>query len=118
MGVGIRRRVMAATYDRLGRSAEPKLEQYRERTSGRAMGKVLKLGGGTGANLSFYATDVVLTVAEPNPHMAKRLDQKAADLGREVTIVPDGGESLPFADASFDSVVSTLVICSESKTWA
>jgi len=112
VGLGIRRRVMAATYDRLGRSAEPKLEQYRERTAGRATGKVLELGGGTGANLSFYNPEVELIVAEPNPHMASRLHQKAADLGREVTIVPDGGESLPFSDNSFDSVVSTLVMCS------
>ena len=110
--MGIRSKVFAATYDRLCRPAEPKLAQYRERTAGQATGKVLELGGGTGANLSFYDTTVELTVAEPNPDMAKRLRRKAAEIGREVQIVPDGAENVPFADASFDSVVSTLVMCS------
>ena len=110
--MGLRSKVFAATYDRLSRPAEPKLAQYRERTAGQATGKVLELGGGTGANLSFYGPDVELTVAEPSPDMAKRLRVKAAEMGLDVQIVPAGGENVPFPDDSFDNVVSTLVMCS------
>ena len=110
--MGLRSKVFAATYDRLIRPAEPKLAQYRERTAGQATGKVLELGGGTGANLSFYGPDVKLTVAEPNADMARRLRRKAAEMGLDVQIVPSGGEKVPFPDGSFDNVVSTLVMCS------
>ena len=104
--------MFAAVYDRLAAAEEPKNREFRERTAGRAEGKVLEIGGGTGLNLPFYRSDVQLTVAEPNPHMAKRLKKKAQGLGVNVTIVSDVGERLPFQDGEFDSVVATLVLCS------
>ena len=48
---------------------------------------------------------------EPDRHMVKRLRRRANRLGRDVTIVQEVGERLPFEDASFDSVVTTLVLC-------
>ena len=103
--------LFAAGYDVLNWGVEGRLAPYRHLTAGRAWGEVVEIGGGTGANLPFYRPDVRLTMVEPNPHMAKRLYSKAAKLGREVTIVPDVGEYLPFSDASVDSVVTTLVLC-------
>ena len=79
--------------------------------SGMARGDVLEIGGGTGANLPFYRDEVRLTVVEPNPHMAKRLLRKASRADRRVTVVPESGEAMSFPDASFDSVVTTLVLC-------
>lgn len=110
--MAIRKRMFAAVYEKLAAAEEPKIRDFRERTAGRAEGKVLEIGGGTGLNLPFYGSDVQLTVAEPNPHMARRLIRKAKDLGVKVTIVSDVGERLPFHDGEFDSVVSTLVLCS------
>ena len=52
-----------------------------------------------------------LTVLEPNPHMAKRLLRRAARRDRRVTVVSEVGEEMSFPDASFDSVVTTLVLC-------
>ena len=103
--------LFAAGYDVLNWGVEGRLAPYRELTAGRAWGDVVEIGGGTGANLPFYRPDVRLTVVEPNPHMAKRLFSRATKLGREVTVVPDVGERLPFSDASVDSVVTTLVLC-------
>ncbi len=104
--------MFAAVYEKLAAAEEPKIREFRERTAGHAQGRVLEIGGGTGLNLPFYDKDVQLTVAEPNPHMVRRLKRKAEDIGVNVTIVSDVGERLPFRDGEFDSVVSTLVLCS------
>ena len=101
----------AAAYDALNSGVEGRLAKYRRATAGQAVGDALEIGGGTGANLPFYPPDARLTFVEPNPHMAKRLRRTAAGAGREVTVVPGWGESLPFAEDSFDSVVATLVLC-------
>ena len=66
------------------------------------------------------ATNAALTLARPagrKPRdiaepLAGRLARRAACQGREVTMVDGTGERLPFPDGSFDSVVTTLVLCS------
>ena len=101
----------AAAYDLLNSAVEGRVIPYRNQTAGQAWGDVLEIGGGTGANLPFYPVDARITLVEPNPHMARRLRRKASKLGRDVTIVSGVGECLSFDDASFDSVVTTLVLC-------
>jgi SAM-dependent methyltransferase len=108
----IRQRGFAALYDKVTAGMEPKLALFREQTAGKAMGHVLEIGGGTGANLPFFRHDAHLKVYEPNPYMAKRLVQKARAAERDLTVVTESSGGLPFDDASFDSVVSTLVLCS------
>ena len=102
--------LFAAGYDLINAGVEGRVAPYRRQTAGKAWGEVLEIGGGTGANLPFYGPDVHLTVAEPNPHMTRRLKRRATRLGHEVTVVPDRGEELPFPDASFQTVVTTLVL--------
>ena len=111
MAMSLSQRVFAAWYDALNSGVEGRVKPFRERTAGRAWGDVLEVGGGTGANLRYYPAGVRLTVAEPNPHMVKRLRRRAGEQGREVAVVSDVGEALPFPDASFDTVVTTLVLC-------
>ena len=109
--MGFRDFLFAYSYNMLNSSVETRLIQYREETAGKARGKVLEIGGGTGANLPFYRSDTNLTIVEPNPYMAKILRVKANELGRAVKIFDGYGENLAFADQSFDAVVSTLVLC-------
>jgi SAM-dependent methyltransferase len=52
-----------------------------------------------------------LTVTEPEPPMLKRLTRKAREQGSPATVLRAPAEDLPFEDASFDTVVSTLVLC-------
>ncbi len=73
-----------------------------------ARGRVLELGAGTGLNLRHYPDGVDLVVSEPDPAMRARLQKRAE--GR-ATVVDAGAERLPFPDDSFDTVVSTLVLC-------
>ena len=109
--MSLSQRLFATFYDVLNSSVEGRLVEYRRETAGRAGGDVLEIGGGTGANLPFYGEDARLTFLEPNPHMSRRLTKRAAKLGLEITVVGEKGEKIPFPDASFDSVVTTLVLC-------
>jgi ubiquinone/menaquinone biosynthesis C-methylase UbiE len=52
-----------------------------------------------------------LVLTEPEEPMAARLDRRCAQLGRPAKIVRAPAEALPFADDSFDTVVTTLVLC-------
>lgn len=107
-------RWFAALYDRMTASAErgPLGRARRELLAGLS-GDVLEIGAGTGANFAHYPTGGARVVAlEPDPHMLKRARTRVAELGRaniEVHAAP--AETLPVADASFDAVVSTLVLC-------
>ena len=84
---------------------------YRKRTAGCVWGDVLEIGAGTGANLPYYPADARVTFLDPDRHMVRRLRRKTSRQGRNAVIVQQFGESLPFSDASFDTAVTTLVLC-------
>jgi ubiquinone/menaquinone biosynthesis C-methylase UbiE len=100
-------------YDRsLKATVEAGLRQMRRELLAGAGGRVLELGAGTGVNLDLYPDGVVdLVAVEPDPHMAKRLRAKLAGSQRQVSVLEAPAERLPFEDASFDTVVATLVLC-------
>ncbi|HEY8424551.1 MAG TPA: methyltransferase domain-containing protein [Limnochordales bacterium] len=106
-------RLFAALYDLLAPAAETAYYAARRaEIAGGATGRVLEIGAGTGANLPHYPAEAVLVAVEPNAHMLRRARRKAAGHGRGATWVQAAAEALPFADESFDTVVSTLVLCS------
>jgi ubiquinone/menaquinone biosynthesis C-methylase UbiE len=76
-----------------------------------ADGRVLEIGAGTGLNLPHYPTTARLTLTEPVAPMRDRLQERVRTAGRDAEIVDARAEALPFADGSFDVVVSTLVLC-------
>jgi ubiquinone/menaquinone biosynthesis C-methylase UbiE len=106
-------RVFAAMYDHMMAATEKDgLRAHREAIVGEAAGDVLEIGGGTGANLPFYGDAVrTLTITEPETPMAKRLQARMAELAPTATFLRAPAEDLPFEDASFDTVVATLVLC-------
>lgn len=106
-------RFFSATYDRLMKSAEEAgLEEMRREAVAGTSGRVLEIGAGTGTNIALYPEGVEeLVLAEPDPQMSKRLWAKLASSGRAAKVVEAPAEALPFEDASFDHVVSTLVLC-------
>jgi ubiquinone/menaquinone biosynthesis C-methylase UbiE len=106
-------RIFAAMYDRMmSGTEEAGLGDRRHELLAAADGRVIEIGAGTGVNLAHYTdrvTELVLT--EPEEPMAKRLETKAANSGRDATVVRSPAESLPFPDNSFDTAVCTLVLC-------
>jgi ubiquinone/menaquinone biosynthesis C-methylase UbiE len=106
-------RAFAALYDRgLEATEEAGLRKMRRELLAGAGGRVLELGAGTGINLDLYPVAVEdLVLVEPDPHMAKRLRARLAESSRKATVVEAAAERLPFEDASFDTAVATLVLC-------
>ena len=111
--MGLRSRFFAFTYDRFSKGMEDAgLAEMRRNLIEGASGDVLEIGGGTGANLGYYGAGVEsLTVTEPERPMLRRLERKARQQNSQATILRAPAEDLPFEDASFDTVVSTLVLC-------
>jgi ubiquinone/menaquinone biosynthesis C-methylase UbiE len=111
--MSVRGRFFAFTYDRFSKGSEKAgLAEMRKNLIAGASGDVLEIGGGTGANLGYYGAGVnSIMVTEPEPPMLKRLERKAREQSSKVTVLRAPAEDLPFEDASFDTVVSTLVLC-------
>lgn len=94
----------------------PRIEARRAALVGQATGEVLEIGFGSGATLPFYDPAKVtrLTVVEPSEGMNRRAASRLAASPVPVTSVPGAGERLPFGNASFDTVVTCLTLCSVS----
>ena len=74
---------------------------------------LLEIGLGTGPNLGCYGTASRVVGLEPNTAMHGYARASAAAAGlANFSLVTGVAESLPFADASFDVIVATMVLCS------
>ena len=104
--------IFAALYERMGASMERRwMGGRRRRLLAGARGAVLEIGGGTGTNLTHYRDVDRVTIAEPDPFMRNRIGPKLEDTRVPVEVSAAGAEELPLPDGSFDTVVSTLVLC-------
>ncbi|SEP12635.1 Methyltransferase domain-containing protein [Halogranum amylolyticum] len=115
--------VFAAVYDRINKGAEENLvKEHREYLAADLHGMVLDLGAGTGAMFPYFKSAIKsnpsldLHAIEPDPHMRKRAVQKAREFDLDIEIQPNGAQTLPYADASFDVVIASLVFCTIPKT--
>lgn len=93
------------------------LRRARARLVAQARGRILELGAGTGLNLPHYGqAELVLT--EPDPAMLRRAQRRLMRLASawggqhpSYKLVQADAQRLPFYDASFDTVLATLVFC-------
>jgi ubiquinone/menaquinone biosynthesis C-methylase UbiE len=104
----------AATYDLFNGPAERAgLREQRHDLLAEATGATIEIGAGTGLNLAHYPPAVTrLALIEPDPQMRRRLERRAARLGRDAEILGATADRLPFPDASFDTAVVTFTLCS------
>lgn len=84
------------------------LAKWRAKLVGWATGRVLEVGCGTGRNLPRYREASVLVGLDPSVEVMAAARKRAPG----VALLVGSAEALPFADGSFDTVVSSLVFCS------
>ena len=88
------------------------MRRRRSALLGNARGRVVEIGAGTGLNIAHYPDGIAeLVLTEPDAAMRRRLARRLQRHGRVAHIVDAPAERLPLADASVDTVVSTLVLC-------
>jgi ubiquinone/menaquinone biosynthesis C-methylase UbiE len=106
-------RVMALVYDPFVWLGELAGMRRRRNTLLRgARGRVVEIGAGTGLNIAHYPDEIAeLALIEPEPAMRRRLARRLQRHARVARILDAPGERLPLPDASVDTVVSTLVLC-------
>ena len=90
------------------------IERERRLALSTSEGRTLEIGFGTGLNLACYPETVThLTAIDSEPVLqalvAKRVDESPIPV-EQVNL--DASERLPFADSTFDTVVSTFTLCS------
>ena len=105
--------IFAVGYDHfLAPTEKACLAGYREHLLQSARGRVLEIGCGTGANFPYYRNGVSeLFLTEPSPPMIHQLEHKLSDYHLPVRVLRAQAEQLPLESDSFDTVVSTLVLC-------
>jgi SAM-dependent methyltransferase len=74
-------------------------------------GRLLEVGAGTGGNFPFYPPGARAACVEPSREMLLRAASKEERPAGSL-LVRSCAEALPFADATFDAGVATLVFCS------
>lgn len=86
----------------------------RRRLLGRARGRVLEVGVGTGRNLDIYPDGIQLTGIDASKGMLERARQRAADLDMadDVSLDLADVQDLPYDDDTFDTATATCVFCS------
>jgi ubiquinone/menaquinone biosynthesis C-methylase UbiE len=111
-------RVFAAAYDPILAGVERAgLGEARADLLAHARGRTLEIGAGTGANLPHLPSTVSeLTLVEPSAAMRARLEahvgQRAERLPDGIRVVAGSASTLPVEDASVDTLITTLVLCS------
>ena len=89
-----------------------KLDPLRRRVCAGLAGEVVEIGFGSGLNIPFYPAGVVRVAAVEPSDTGWRL-AGARCRATDVPVVRSGldGQSLPFADDSFDAALSTWTLC-------
>ena len=87
-------------------------EPLRRRVCSGLAGDVVEIGFGSGLNVPFYPADVTRVAAvEPADVSWKLASRRLAAASVPVQRSGLDGQSLPFADASYDAALSTWTLC-------
>lgn len=87
------------------------LDGGRQWVCSQSRGDVLEIAVGTGRNLPYYPSNVSLTGVDLSPDMLEIARHRAEESGRDVTLHVGDAQALEFPDDHFDTVVSTLSLC-------
>lgn len=90
------------------------VRHQREKVVPLAQGRVLEVGIGTGLNLAYYDRTRVGKIVglDPATQLRGLALKRIGRAGLDVELIGFPAEEIPYADASFDSVVLTYTLCS------
>lgn len=113
-GARVRHPIFARFYARLSPKMEAEgVADRREQLLAGLSGRVIEIGAGNGLNFTHYPAEVSHVLAvEPEPHLRDLATRQAEQASVPVEVVDGLADDLPAADASFDSAVASLVLCS------
>lgn len=112
---------MASWWDRHGvprlikcACSQGQIMKVRSQVVPHATGDILELGCGGGINMEFYDPDRMtsFTGLDPSPQLLAMSRAATQERGIDADIQGGVGEAMPFADARFDTVVTTFTLCS------
>jgi ubiquinone/menaquinone biosynthesis C-methylase UbiE len=87
-------------------------DKIRRALIGDLEGRVLEIGGGTGAMFPYYGADARVEAIEPDREFLAIAEERAGRTDGRVRATEGDGMALGFPDASFDAVVFGMVLCS------
>jgi len=92
----------------------PMIGEMRQKVIPHAHGRILEVGMGTGLNLAHYRPEQVESVTglEPARELHPRALRRWQDHPLPLDVTTGRAESMPFGDATFDTVVLTYTLCS------
>jgi ubiquinone/menaquinone biosynthesis C-methylase UbiE len=110
----MRKRLFASLYGRFDRRTRDVTAGLRADLVGDLTGEILEIGCGPGGNFAHYAAGARVTATDYNEHMLERARTEAASepVAASIAVERADADALRFPTASFDAVVSTLVLCS------
>ena len=85
------------------------LTKHRKDLFKEVKGRTLEIGFGTGVNFKFFDISIDYTGIDPDLNMSEIAKEKAKSNYR---LMEANAEDLPFENESFDTVITTLVLCS------
>lgn len=85
--------------------------KWRKELLSLARGKILEVSVGTGANFKFYSPDIHVTAVDASPAMIAKAIIAADEYGIKADFITSFAEDLVFPPESFDTIVSTLSLC-------
>ena len=107
------RRILPTFLDKM--TNQPKLNELRLEQLASARGRLLEIGFGTGLNADYYPSEVERVVAlDSNPGVERLARKRIAAASVPIEFLLGASERLPFENGAFDTVVTTLVLCSVS----
>ena len=107
-----RGRFNAAFFRLMGPYLERSLRPRKRRVFAGVAGDVAEIGPGVGANLPYLPTGTALIAIEPNRYMHDGLRTAALRSGVALDLRERTAEQTGLPDASVDTVISSLVLCS------
>lgn len=105
--------IFARYFNRASRIMEREVGKRRDELLAGLSGRVIEIGAGNGINFTHYPPTVTeLAAIEPEPYLRGKARAAASGAPVPVIVRDASADALPFADATFDAAVASLVLCS------